>query len=158
MAKCKYYSHVQPKLEQVEAWARDGLSEAQIAHNLGIAVSSLNIYKNKYKEFSDCLARGKEVVDIKVENALYKRAIGYQFEEITKEERLSKSGEIVILEKRVLRDIPPDPTSAMFWLANRRRDRWAYRPQPEQADGEQERGIVILPDVDGALLEDGGDG
>ena len=70
MAKSKYESHVLPKLDLVEGWARDGLSDEQIAHNLGIAYSTLKSYKSDYEALSAALARGKEVVDLEVENAL----------------------------------------------------------------------------------------
>lgn len=159
MAKSKYETHVLPKLDLVEAWARDGLVEKQIAHNLGVAVSTLNLYKKDHPEFSEALARGKEVVDLEVENAMLKRAKGYQYTEVTTEERLTRDGEIITLTKRVVRDVPPDPTSMMFWLANRRRDRWAYKPQPEAGTDEgEESGVVLLPEVDETLLGGGGDG
>ena len=41
MAKSKYFTHVEPKLKLVECWARDGLTDEQIANNLGIAYSTL---------------------------------------------------------------------------------------------------------------------
>ena len=159
MAKSKYESHVLPKLDLVEGWARDGLSDEQIAHNLGIAYSTLKSYKSDYEALSAALARGKEVVDLEVENALLKRAKGYKYTEVTTEERLTRGGEIITLTKRVVRDVPPDPTSMMFWLANRRRDRWAYKPQPEAGTDEgEESGVVLLPEVDETLLGGGGDG
>ena len=147
MPKCKYESHVLPKLEMVEAWARNGLVEAQIAHNLGIAESTLNVYKNNHPELVEALARGKGVVDLEVENALLKRATGYTYDEVTREERLTREGEIVVLTKTVRRDIPPDPTSMMFWLANRQKSRWSYRPQAAEEAGEGESGVVLLPEV-----------
>lgn len=154
MAKSKYESHVLPKLDLVEGWARDGLSDEQIAHNLGIAYSTLKSYKSDYEALSAALARGKEVVDLEVENALLKRAKGYQYTEVTTEERLTRDGEIITLTKRVVRDVPPDPTSMMFWLANRRRDRWAYKPQPETGTDEgEESGVVLLPAVDDTMLD-----
>ena len=98
-------------------------------------------------------------MDLEVENALLKRAKGYQYTEVTTEERLTRDGEIITLTKRVVRDVPPDPTSMMFWLANRRRDRWAYKPQPEAGTDEgEESGVVLLPEVDETLLGGGGDG
>lgn len=145
--KCKYESHVLPKLGMVEAWARNGLVEAQIAHNLGIAESTLNVYKNNHPELVEALARGKEVVDLEVENALLKRAKGYTYDEVTREERLTRDGEIVTLTKTVRRDIPPDPTSMMFWLANRQKSRWSYRPQAEEGSEDGESGVVLLPEV-----------
>ena len=82
MAKSKW-PDVQDKLQSglVEAWARDGLTDEQIAYNLGIAVSTLYVYKEQHEEFSEALKRGKEVVDYEVENALLKLALGYGYEE-----------------------------------------------------------------------------
>ena len=158
MPKCKYESHVLPKLGMVEAWARNGLVEGQIARNLGIAESTLNVYKNNHPELVEALARGKEVVDLEVENALLKRAKGYTYDEVTREERLTKDGGIVTLTKTVRRDVPPDPTSMMFWLANRQKARWSYKPQAAEEAGEGESGVVLLPEVDESLLDGGGDG
>lgn len=59
-------------LLQLESWARDGLTDEQIAANIGISRSTLNEWKKKYSDISDTLKRGKEVVDIQVENALLK--------------------------------------------------------------------------------------
>ena len=158
MPKCKYESHVLPKLGMVEAWARNGLVEGQIARNLGIAESTLNVYKNNHPELVEALARGKEVVDLEVENALLKRAKGYTYDEVTREERLTKDGGIVTLTKTVRRDVPPDPTSMMFWLANRQKARWSYKPQAAEEASEGESGVVLLPEVDESLLDGGGDG
>ena len=69
-------------LIKLQAWARDGLSNEQIAHNMGINVSTLYKYKNMCPEIAEALKKGKEVVDIEVENALHKRAIGYDYQEI----------------------------------------------------------------------------
>lgn len=55
---------------QLEAWARNGLTDEQIAANIGISRSTLNEWKKKYSDISDTLKRGKEVVDIQVENAI----------------------------------------------------------------------------------------
>ena len=62
------------KLLLVEAWARDGLTQQQIADNLGINIDTLIEYKKKHIEFFEALKKGKEVVDIEVENALFKKA------------------------------------------------------------------------------------
>ena len=79
----KYETHVKPRLLEVAAWARDGLIDEQIAQNLGVAASTFATYKNKYPELSETLKRNKAIVDIEVENALFKRALGYTYEEVT---------------------------------------------------------------------------
>lgn len=70
-------------LIKLEGWARDGLTDEQIAHNIDISPSTLYEWKNKYPEISEALKKGKEVIDRQVENALLKRALGYSYEEKT---------------------------------------------------------------------------
>lgn len=96
MAKGKYEYWLTPEgLVKLEGWARDGLTDEQIAQNIGIVESTLYEWKNKYSEISESLKKGKEVVDYEVENALLKRALGYT----VKEEKLTKDGEVVELER-----------------------------------------------------------
>lgn len=83
----------------LQGWARDGLTDAQIAHNCGISVKTLYEWKNKYGEISDALKKGKEFVDYEVENALLKRA---------------KQGDV---------------TAQIFWLKNRRPEKWRDKVQ-----------------------------
>ena len=116
MAKSKW-ENIKDKLLLVEGWARNGLTDEQISNNLGIAVSTLNEYKKKYPEFSESLKRGKEVIDLEVENALLKRALGYRYIETTKE--LNTEGHLVIT-KEVTKEVAPDTTAQIFWLKNRK--------------------------------------
>ena len=116
MAKSKYFTHVEPKLILIEGWARDGLTDEQIAKNLGINIATFYRYKKEYCEFCESLKRGKEIVDYEVENALLKRALGYEYDEITYE-----NGEEV---KRVTKQVAPDTTAQIFWLKNRKPDKW----------------------------------
>ena len=74
MAKGKYEEwRKKEKLILLEGWARDGLTDEQIAKNMGISRSTLSDWKKKYSDISDILKKGKEVVDREVENALLKR-------------------------------------------------------------------------------------
>ena len=120
MAKSKYDSHVKDKLVLVTSWARNGLTDLQIAHNLGISEDTFYKYKNKYIEFSEALKKGKEVIDFEVENALLKRALGYKYDEITKE---LVDGNMVET-KRVTKEVQPDTTAQIFWLKNRKPKEW----------------------------------
>lgn len=86
MAKGKYEYWLSTEgLLKLESWARDGLTDEQIAQNIGIKRQTLYDWKNKYPDISDSLKRGKEVVDIQVENALLKRALGYTYTEVKTE-------------------------------------------------------------------------
>lgn len=113
-------------LKKIAAWARDGLSEAQIAHNLNVHVNTFSRAK-RHKEYGEAiceaLAHGREVADIEVENALYKRATGYSYDEVKEEY------EVGILTKRTVtkKFIPPDTGAQIFWLKNRRPNTWRDR-------------------------------
>ena len=81
MAYSQYDSKVKPKLILIESWARNGLTDEQIAKNLGISKTTFYKYLKDHIELSELLKKSKEVVDIQVENALLKRALGYSFNE-----------------------------------------------------------------------------
>lgn len=117
MAKGKYGQWLTPEgLTKIQGWARDGLTDDQLAHNMGIATGTLYSWKNKYDEINEALKEGKEVVDRMVENALLKRALGYEYEEVTYE--CGKK------TKRVTKQVVPDTTAQIFWLKNRKPTSW----------------------------------
>lgn len=127
MAKGKYQEWLTEEgLLQLEAWARDGLTEEQIAHNMGISRKTLYEWKSKYSDICDTLKRGKEVVDIQVENALLKRALGYSYKEVTREKVFNpETGQYELIPtKEVTKEIVPDTTAQIFWLKNRRPEQW----------------------------------
>lgn len=130
MAESKW-PEVKEKLLLVEGWARDGLTDEQIAKNLGIHVATFYDYKNKYCEFSEAVKRGKEVIDLEVENALLKRAMGYKYDEVTKEKILdNKTGKSELaVTKVVTKEVQPDTTAQIFWLKNRKPKVWRDRHQ-----------------------------
>lgn len=127
MAKGKYEYWLSPEgLLKLEGWARDGLTDEQIAQNIGVHRDTLIEWKKKYSDISDTLKKGKEIVDIQVENALLKRALGYSYDEITREQVVNeKTGEKTMgVTKIVKKEIVPDTTAQIFWLKNRRPDKW----------------------------------
>jgi DNA-binding XRE family transcriptional regulator len=131
MAKSKW-DDVKEKLILIEAWARDGLTDEQIAHNLGISKDTFYTYKKEHTDFSDSLKRGKEVVDVEVENALYKKATGFIMKikkafkvkhvKYNEGKRVSEDEEVILAEEEVY--ISPDTTAQIFWLKNRKPMDW----------------------------------
>lgn len=113
---------IENKLELVEGWKRDGLTDEQIAKNLGVAYSTMRTWNKKYPAFSAAIKKGKEISDYELENALHKRAIGYYYEE----ETVTNAGEVVTVKKYE----HPNPTSLIFALKNRLPNK--YRDKVEQ--------------------------
>lgn len=119
----KYETHVRDRLEDVKKWVNEGLLDTQIAVKLGISYSTFKEYVKKYDEFSATLKNAKAVVDDKVEDSLLKRALGYEYEEVTKG---VVNGELVVT-KVVVKEMKPEIAAQLFWLKNRRPERWRDR-------------------------------
>ena len=140
MAKGKYQEWLEPEgLLKIEGWARDGLTDEQIAHNMGISVATLYNWKNEHLEILESLKRGKEVVDRMVENALLKRALGYEYEEVSEKYELGILTERKVTKKQVV----PDTTAQIFWLKNRKPSDWRDKPEGETEQG----GITIVNNI-----------
>lgn len=132
-------NEIQDKLILVEGWSRDGLTQQQIADNLGINVDTLIEYKKKYPDFSEALKKGKEVVDIEVENALLKRALGYKYDEVTYENGVET--------KRVTKEVQPDTTAQIFWLKNRKPKNWKDKQNNENTSDDVNNRIIKISDL-----------
>jgi hypothetical protein len=81
-----------------KACARFGSIEDEIANELNIVVT-LDRWKQKYPEFRCALKAGKDASDDRVEDSLYRLAIGWK-------------------------GAAPNVTACVFWLKNRRPSEW----------------------------------
>ncbi|WP_300382524.1 hypothetical protein [Clostridium sp.] len=141
MAKSKI-NDVLKKLEDLENWASMGLSETQIAYNLGISRSSLENYKKANLDIVNSLKRGKNRANFKVENALYKKATGYTIKETvpckTKDTYYDDKGNKCIKENIVVveteKEIPADVSAIKFWLINKDKAKWKENPTKVEVD------------------------
>jgi len=123
--KNKYFTNVEPRLEEVREWAEKGLTDAEMMKLLGISHQSFYKYKDEYSEFADALKVGKSFADDLVEQALYKSALGYYYEE----ETVTNKGEVVSVRKYS----KPSNTAQIFWLKNRRKDVWRDKQDIEHS-------------------------
>lgn len=125
VAKGKYQEWLEPDgLILLEGWARDGLTDEQIAKNIGITSTTLYDWKKKYSKISEALKKGKEVVDYAVENALLSAAMD------------------------------GNTAAQIFWLKNRRPDRW--REKPKEAPPAEEVNDQFIEALQETATEDWG--
>lgn len=126
MAKGKYHEWLTEEgLVLLKAWARDGYTDEMLAQKMGISTSTLYDWKGKYPEISEALKKGKEFVDVQVENALLKRALGFEYDEVMEEAKTDEYGNITEKHKKITKKmIPPDTGAAMAWLKNRCPKKW----------------------------------
>ncbi|KGK88030.1 transposase [Clostridium sp. HMP27] len=116
--KTKFSNEV---LETAKKLAKEGCTDEDIAGRLGIGIRTLYDWKKKYPQFMQALKENKDYFDSRVEDALLKRALGYEYEETeivaTKDGKTSKV-------KKTKRTVPPDVTAIIFWLKNRQPEKW----------------------------------
>lgn len=159
MAKGKYeYWTTEEGLVRLRGWARDGLTNEQIAKNMGISRSTLNEWIKKYSDISDTLKKGKEVADREIEESLFKKAKGFKvtvkkafkLKKVTYDKKtgkkLKEEETVQYAEEEVY--IPPDTTAMIFWLKNRKPDVWRDRPETAIQEGSDEAaGVIEIPMV-----------
>lgn len=163
MAKNKYETHVLPYLDKITAWAQAGATAKEIAKKLHIAYSTFRKYLEKgekgderYSALSAPFARAREAPDDEVEAALFKLATGYTvpLAKTFKVKRVDydpdtgrKTGEheeLVVGYDET--HVPANAQAQMFWLANRRPDRWQYKPEAKDEENKG-GGVVFLSPV-----------
>lgn len=110
-----------------------GATDAQLADAFEVTVRTVNRWKVTHRDFSEAMRRGKESADDRVEDSLYHKALGAEYEKdqpikvkkITfndKGKKVSEEEKIEIVKVKEV--IPPDTTAMIFWLKNRRKDQW----------------------------------
>lgn len=127
----------------IGGWAMDGLTEEQIAYNMGIAYSTFREWKKTYPAISAVLKKNKEVADRHVENALYKKATGF-----TATDRVVSSKKLVEYKEgkrvrevtvpcvvEVERYYPPDTTAGIFWMKKRKPEQWGDKDKNVNVEG-----------------------
>lgn len=113
-------SKYQPQFaEQAAKLCALGATDAQLADFFGVAVSTVALWKVQHPEFSDALKISKDEADAKVEQSLYRRATGYECDEV---DIRVLNGEIIQTPLRKI--YPPDTTAMIFWLKNRKPGEW----------------------------------
>lgn len=110
-------------LLRIEGWCRDGLTDIDIAHNIGINPGTLYKWKKAHPEIAAVMKTGKEVADRRVENALYKRAIGFEFNEVKTVQRIVNGKIVADADVTTTKKyVPGDVTAQIIWLKHRKKE------------------------------------
>lgn len=91
-----------------------GATDAQLADFFEVSVSTINLWKVQHVEFSESLVIPKEQANQRVEESLYRRAMGYEHDDV---DIRVVGGEIV--QTPIRKYYPPDTGAATIWLKNR---------------------------------------
>lgn len=128
-------------LAEVEKMAKLGLTNEQIAGMLGIRRETIWDWCRKHPDFSNAIKAGKKVADDLVERSLFARAVGYAHPE---DKIMVSKGKTIVVP--TIKHYPPDPTSCIFWLKNRRKDEWKDKVGVEGDDENPLKMIVYYPE------------
>jgi transposase-like protein len=96
-----------------------GMTDVEVAKMLGIGLATLYRWKVEHPAFSRVFKLGKAKADDRVERSLYSRAVGYDY--IAEKPVMTRHGQKTM---RYRQHIPPDTAAAVWYLKNRRPDRW----------------------------------
>jgi len=154
--KSKWASHVEPRLDTIRMWRKMGFLEKEICERLGVGVSNFARYKLQYRELREALKAGKDDADAAVVNALFKRAVGYEYEEERTIGTKAKGKPLVIgrIEK-IKKQVAPNVLAQIYYLKNRCPQYWRDRSQYEHSGPD---GQPLRPPVIHAYIPDNGRG
>lgn len=117
-------------LTLIAGWRRNGVPLTEIAEkNIGISKTAFWGWYKQSEDLRRACANSKDIADYTVEDALYRRAIGYDYEE--KQFELVE-GEIR-LTKVYQKHMPPDTKAIMQYLFNRLPGKWRAIQEPLEA-------------------------
>lgn len=131
-------------LELIETWAFEGMTKKEIAKKLGVTDRTLRNYEAKDKRVFSVLNNPIENMNNKVEYALLKCALGYEYEEEelvkVKSVTTDANGNKVITEEynpvKVKKKVKADVNAQRFWLNNRNDNQWKDNPHKVKNDEE----------------------
>ena len=111
----KYESNVKPRINEILEWLKLGATEKEIAENLGVNQKVFCKYKKEHSELTALIKKGRKEPVQEIKAALYKKAIGFTYQE-KKEVRGGDADGEYWKEETYTKYSVPDPTAAMMLL------------------------------------------
>jgi transposase-like protein len=115
-----------------------GATHSELAAFFGVGRQTIVNWMAAHEEFEEAVRAGAAVADAKVEQSLYRRALG--FSRKVQRPFLAKDGTPVAVDYE--EEVPPSETACIFWLKNRDPERWrdVFR---QEVSGE----VNVLPNI-----------
>lgn len=112
-----------------------GADDIKLAAYFEVNVDSIYEWKKKHPEFSEAIKNGKIGADVDIASSLYNRAKGMTV--VTQKAfkvRTGNGSEEKMEVVDIAEELPPDPTSMIFWLKNRNAEYWREKKHLEVDD------------------------
>src|SRR5665647_3441169 len=151
----KWLTNVFPRLSEIRDWCMDGKTNEEMCVLLGISPDSWYTYMKQYNELNDIVTAGKSVIDNRVENAVLKTALGFEYEEIKTIIEEDRNGKKRTRIEKTKKYMPPNPTAQAFWLKNRKKDEWGDRKEIifDTKGQEEERKLQFLKMINEEIVD-----
>ena len=151
----KWLTNVFPRLSEIRDWCMDGKTNEEMCVLLGISPDSWYTYMKQYDQLNDIVTAGKSVIDNRVENAVLKTALGFEYEEIKTIIEEDRNGKKRTRIEKTKKYMPPSPAAQAFWLKNRKKDEWGDRKEIVFDTGvqEEERKLQFLKMINEEVVD-----
>lgn len=147
--KSKYEEYVKPRFAEIEEWISIGLSEEQVAHNLGISWTTFKDYKKKYPSLSALVVRAKQPREVELVNAFYKRAKGYdavetrEVYEVTQDPTTGADIYHLVSVIKQTKHVPGDARAVEFILSHTNPEKWGKNDSIIDSEEDAKKVLVI---------------
>jgi hypothetical protein len=144
-------SSYQPEYaEKALTLCKGGATVREVAEFFEVTERTIHNWSHEFPEFFRALKTGREAADARVEQSLYRRALGYSFDSVH-----ISAWQGVAIQTPIVTHVPPDVTAAIFWLKNRKPQEWRDVKAVEHSGSIQHRHVAELSDAELAAIAAG---
>ena len=102
--------------EEARTACARGACDKGLARRFSVNVATIYRWRHRHPAFAEAMATGKRDADDRVEQALYQRAVGFEYRHDPRRHR-----------------VLADPRAALQWLRIRRPEQWRVKPRSADA-------------------------
>lgn len=154
----KYHTHIEPFLEQIKQWKRQGATDVQICEQLGVSKSYFCNAKNQYPELLDVLKNSREAFVADLKGELARLAFKHELKTTKIYTTTDSNGNEKKHTEITKKEVDGDIAAIQILLKNLDKDNWSDNPQLvklKQQELELKKLIAEANNFDLAELEAG---